>query len=58
MVFFPQTVAEGHLDKLAHQISDRVLDAFVARDPNARAAYGRFGRGDLKPPWEAMQPRP
>ena len=30
--------SEGHPDKIADQISDRILDAFLARDPDARVA--------------------
>lgn len=37
-LFTSEAVSEGHPDKLADQISDAVLDAFLARDPNARVA--------------------
>ena len=37
-LFSSESVSEGHPDKLADRISDRVLDAFLARDPNARVA--------------------
>jgi S-adenosylmethionine synthetase len=33
-----ESVTEGHPDKLCDQISDAVLDAFLAEDPNARVA--------------------
>ena len=33
-----ESVSEGHPDKVADQISDRILDAFLARDPSARVA--------------------
>jgi len=33
-----ESVTEGHPDKLADQISDAVLDAILAQDPNARVA--------------------
>ncbi|MBI4513456.1 MAG: methionine adenosyltransferase [Gemmatimonadetes bacterium] len=33
-----ESVSEGHPDKVADQISDAVLDAFLARDPQARVA--------------------
>ena len=36
--FTSESVSEGHPDKLADQISDAVLDAIIARDPNARVA--------------------
>lgn len=37
-IFTSESVSEGHPDKLADQISDAVLDAMIARDPNARVA--------------------
>src|SRR6266699_2424852 len=36
--FTSESVAEGHPDKLADQISDAVLDAILAKDPLARVA--------------------
>ena len=33
-----ESVGEGHPDKVADRISDSVLDAYLARDPNARVA--------------------
>ena len=33
-----ESVTEGHPDKLADRISDSVLDAILAQDPNARVA--------------------
>jgi S-adenosylmethionine synthetase len=35
-MFSSESVAEGHPDKVADQISDSVVDAIVATDPNAR----------------------
>ncbi|MFM1870777.1 MAG: S-adenosylmethionine synthase [Planctomycetota bacterium] len=37
-LFSSESVSEGHPDKLADRISDRVLDAFLAADPDARVA--------------------
>ncbi|PYP31894.1 MAG: methionine adenosyltransferase [Gemmatimonadetes bacterium] len=37
-VFTSESVTEGHPDKIADQISDAVLDAIIARDPDARVA--------------------
>ena len=37
-LFTSESVSEGHPDKLADQISDAILDAFLALDPNARVA--------------------
>lgn len=37
-LFTSESVSEGHPDKIADQISDRILDEFLARDPNARVA--------------------
>ncbi len=36
--FTSESVSEGHPDKICDQISDAVLDAFLAQDPNARVA--------------------
>ena len=37
-LFTSESVTEGHPDKICDQISDAVLDAIVAQDPNARVA--------------------
>ncbi|MBI4373090.1 MAG: methionine adenosyltransferase [Candidatus Omnitrophica bacterium] len=37
-LFTSESVGEGHPDKLCDQVSDAVLDAFLAQDPNARVA--------------------
>ncbi len=37
-LFTSESVSEGHPDKMADQISDAVLDAILAEDPNARVA--------------------
>ena len=36
--FTSESVTEGHPDKICDQISDEVLDAILAKDPNARVA--------------------
>jgi S-adenosylmethionine synthetase len=36
--FTSESVTEGHPDKMADQVSDSVLDAILAEDPNARVA--------------------
>ena len=36
--FTSESVTEGHPDKMADQISDAVLDAMLARDPDSRVA--------------------
>ena len=36
--FTSESVTEGHPDKVCDQISDAVLDAILAQDPNARVA--------------------
>lgn len=38
LLFTSESVSEGHPDKMCDQISDAVLDAIFARDPNARVA--------------------
>ncbi len=35
-LFSSESVAEGHPDKVADQVSDSVLDAIISKDPNAR----------------------
>ncbi len=37
-LFTSESVSEGHPDKIADQISDAVLDAFLARDPSSKVA--------------------
>ena len=37
-LFTSESVGQGHPDKLADQISDAVLDAMLAEDPNSRVA--------------------
>ena len=37
-IFTSESVSEGHPDKICDQISDSVLDAFLAVNPNARSA--------------------
>ena len=36
--FTSESVTEGHPDKICDQISDAVLDAILAKDPNGRVA--------------------
>ena len=36
--FTSESVSEGHPDKMCDQISDAVLDAIIAADPDARVA--------------------
>jgi S-adenosylmethionine synthetase len=36
-VFTSESVNEGHPDKVCDQISDAVLDALLAQDPNSRS---------------------
>ena len=37
-LFTSESVTEGHPDKIADQVSDAILDALIAQDPNARVA--------------------
>ena len=37
-IFTSESVTEGHPDKICDQISDGVLDAILAKDPQARVA--------------------
>ena len=40
--FTSESVTEGHPDKMADQISDAILDAIMAQDPQARVACETF----------------
>ena len=40
--FTSESVTEGHPDKMADQISDAILDAVLANDPNSRAGIECF----------------
>ena len=46
-VFTSESVSEGHPDKVADQISDAVLDAMIAQDPNSRVACETLIKTDL-----------
>jgi S-adenosylmethionine synthetase len=37
-LFTSESVSEGHPDKICDQVSDALLDAFLAKDPNSRVA--------------------
>jgi S-adenosylmethionine synthetase len=37
-IFTSESVSEGHPDKVADQISDAILDAYLQQDPNAKVA--------------------
>ena len=41
-LFTSESVTEGHPDKVADQISDAILDAFLREDPQARVACETF----------------
>ncbi len=41
-IFTSESVTEGHPDKMADQISDSILDAMLANDPNSRVACETF----------------
>ena len=46
-LFTSESVSAGHPDKIADQISDAVLDAFLAKDPESRVACETLLKGDL-----------
>ncbi len=46
-LFTSESVTEGHPDKIADQVSDGVLDAIFARDPNGRVACESLLTTDL-----------
>ena len=41
-IFTSESVSEGHPDKVCDRISDAILDAFLAEEPNARVACETF----------------
>lgn len=63
-LFTSESVSEGHPDKVADQISDRILDAFLARDPGARVACETLlasatcATTPSAPPWTASLAAP
>ena len=40
-LFTSESVSEGHPDKVADQISDAIVDLFLAKDPESRIACER-----------------
>ncbi|MDO5656903.1 MAG: methionine adenosyltransferase [Paracoccus sp. (in: a-proteobacteria)] len=46
-IFTSESVSEGHPDKVCDQISDAVLDAFLAEEPAARVACETFATTNL-----------
>jgi len=45
-LFTSESVGEGHPDKVADQISDAVLDAYLAQDPRSRVACETLVKSD------------
>ncbi|MCQ2139591.1 MAG: methionine adenosyltransferase [Bacteroidales bacterium] len=46
-LFTSESVSEGHPDKVADQISDAILDAYLTQDPDAKVACETFCTTDL-----------
>ena len=46
-LFTSESVTEGHPDKICDQISDAILDAILAQDPNGRVACETVASKDL-----------
>lgn len=46
-LFTSESVGEGHPDKVADQISDAILDDFLAHDPSARVACETLVKNDV-----------
>ena len=46
-VFTSESVSEGHPDKVCDRISDAVLDALIAEEPNARVACETFATSSM-----------
>ena len=49
-LFTSESVSTGHPDKLCDQVSDAVLDAHLAQDPNAKVACGTLPFLPFSPP--------
>ena len=47
VLFTSESVTEGHPDKIADQISDAILDAALAQDPDSRVAAETLITTDL-----------
>lgn len=47
ILFTSESVSKGHPDKVCDQISDAILDACLAQDPNSRVACEVFATTDL-----------
>ncbi|PZX19753.1 methionine adenosyltransferase [Palleronia aestuarii] len=45
-IFTSESVSEGHPDKVCDRISDAILDAFLAQEPEARVACETFATTD------------
>ncbi|MFN4099095.1 MAG: methionine adenosyltransferase [Pararhodobacter sp.] len=46
-VFTSESVSEGHPDKVCDRISDAILDALIAEEPNARVACETFATSSM-----------
>ncbi|MDP2737982.1 MAG: methionine adenosyltransferase [Pseudorhodobacter sp.] len=46
-LFTSESVSDGHPDKICDQVSDAILDACLAQDPNSRVAMETAVKGDL-----------
>ena len=60
--FTSESVSEGHPDKVCDRISDAVLDAFLAEDPESRVACETFATtdrvivgGEVRGPGEVLE---
>ena len=42
-LFTSESVTEGHPDKVCDNVSDAILDAYLAKDPNAPRSGPHFG---------------
>ncbi|MBU4690759.1 methionine adenosyltransferase [Mycoplasma zalophi] len=47
ILFTSESVGQGHPDKVCDQISDRILDAYLAQDPNSRTAIETMASGNI-----------
>ena len=52
-LFTSESVSEGHPDKVADQISDAILDEFLAQDPHSKVACETLVTVNSPPPAKA-----
>jgi S-adenosylmethionine synthetase len=57
-IFTSESVTKGHPDKVCDIISDYILDAYLASDPNARVAAETVVKNNTVISWARCRPPP